>query len=318
MRRAHTIRNMGIRRCLLLGLAFLATTSCGAGPPAPAPTPAPTRVATLRMANIGGYSLAYECLGTGSPAVILEAGYTASGIDTYGQTILPAIAATTRVCTYDRAGDGVSNARPNWVRPLTGATQARELHKLLTVIRVPPPYVLVGHSYGGMISREFAAAHPSEVAGMVLVDASSEPEIPVYERLHAGPWEDGTVTPAPNQRIDIDATVRQLQHAPSLGSMPLIVVTAGLLQDRWLRTVPHLEARAQTRVSLLSTDSIHVLDAGVGHFVPALDPQIVVEAVHAVVGAARSDGRLPPCADVFGNHPSAVCLTRGALAHQST
>jgi pimeloyl-ACP methyl ester carboxylesterase len=247
----------------------------------------------------------------------LEAGYTASGISTYGPVIVPALARRTRVCTYDRAGDGLSDARPAKVRPLTGATQARELHTLLRMIHVGPPYVLAGHSYGGMITREFAALYPGQVAGMVLLDASSEPEVAVYDRLHAGPWIDGTVQPAPNQKIDIGATVRQLERAPSLGRMPLIVVTAGVLQDQWLQTVPALEARAQTRLALLSADSIHVVDRGIGHLIPTLDPRIVIAAAKAVLAAA---GRRPlaPCQQVFRSVPTAECLRRGQLAHQQT
>jgi len=272
----------------------------------------------VAYANIGSYRLAYECAGTGTPMVILEAGYTASGIDTYGQTILPALARRTRVCTYDRAGDGLSDPRPAWVRTLTGATQARELHALLEKIGARPPYVLVGHSYGGMVSREFAALYRADVAGMVLIDASSEPEIAVYDRLHAGPWIDGTVQPAPNQRIDIHATVRQLERSASLSAMPLIVITAGILQDRWLKTVPLLEARAQTRLASLSTDSIHVLDRGIGHFIPALDSRIIITATQAVVTAAVSRAALPACSQVFRSIPAAECLQRGQLGHQQT
>jgi pimeloyl-ACP methyl ester carboxylesterase len=204
------------------------------------------------------------------------------------------------------------------VRPLTGATQARELHTLLAVIHAGPPYVLVGHSYGGMITREFAARYRHQVAGMVLLDASSEPEVAVYDRLHAGPWIDGTVQPAPNQRIDIYATVRQLQRAPSLGRMPLIVITAGILQDRWLKTVPQLEARAQTRLALLSTDSIHVVDRGIGHLIPSLDPRIVIVATQAVLAAAASRHPLAPCPQVFHSDPAAQCLRRGQLDQQRT
>src|SRR5215472_133823 len=209
-------------RVVLASLAVAAVACGGQAAPASRATVARPKIA---YANIGGYLLAYECAGTGSPSVILEAGYTASGISTYGPVILPALARRTRVCTYDRAGDGLSDARPASVRPLTGATQARELHTLLQVIHAGPPYVLVGHSYGGMITREFAALYRHKMAAMVLLDASSEPEVAVYDRLHAGPWIDGTVQPAPNQRINIGATVRQLERAPSLGRMPLIVVT---------------------------------------------------------------------------------------------
>jgi pimeloyl-ACP methyl ester carboxylesterase len=270
----------------------------------------------LRRADIGGYSLAYECAGTGRPTVLLEAGYTASGLDTYGPVVLPAVARLTRVCTYDRAGDGVSDPRPAGLRPLTGATQARELGRLLAAIHVAGPLVLVGHSYGGMVSREFAALYPRRVVGMVLIDASSEPEIPAYDRLHAGPWIDGTVTPATNQTIDIHATVHQLLHAPSLGALPLVVITAGILQDQWLRTVPRLEARAQTRLALLSSDSVHALDQSVGHFIPRDDPRIVIAAVRAVLAAARSGRGLTSCREVFRDEPAAKCLARGQLGRQ--
>jgi pimeloyl-ACP methyl ester carboxylesterase len=314
---------MGLRswRVRLAGLAGLALAVAACADQATSARPgsqATTMQPKVAYANIGGYLLAYECAGTGSPTVILEAGYTASGISTYGPAVLPALARRTRVCTYDRAGDGLSDARPASVRPLTGATQARELHTLLRVIRAGPPYVLVGHSYGGMITREFAALYPGQVTGMVLVDASSEPEVAVYDRLHAGPWIDGTVQPAPNQRIDIHATVRQLERAPSLGRMPLIVITAGILQDRWLKTVPRLEARAQTRLASLSAASIHVMDRGIGHLIPSLDPRIVIAATDAVLAAAANGHPLVPCSQVFRSVPAAGCLRRGQLGQQRT
>jgi pimeloyl-ACP methyl ester carboxylesterase len=305
-------------RLVLAGVA-LAVAACSGQAPSPGQARQPAAAQPrIGYANIGGYLLAYECTGTGRPAVILEAGYTASGIDTYRRTILPVLARGTRVCTYDRAGDGLSDARPALVRPLTGATQARELHTLLHVIHVGPQYVLVGHSYGAMITREFAALYSGEMAGMVLVDASSEPEVGVYDRLHAGPWIDGTVQPAPNQRINIHATVRELQRAPRLGQMPLIVITAGILQDRWLKTVPELEAKAQTRLVGLSADSIHVLDRGIGHLIPALDLQIVIAATQAVLSAAASGHALGPCSRDFRSVPAAECLHRRQLGHQRT
>jgi hypothetical protein len=265
----------------------------------------------IRLADVGGYKLAYECAGTGSPTVILEAGYTASGIDTYGETILPEIAQHTRVCTYDRAGDGLSDARPASVRPLTGGTQATELHAMLAAAGIPGPFVLVGHSYGGMVAREFARLYPDAVTGMVLLDASSEPEIPVYQRLHAGAWIDGTVEPGPNQQLDMHATVRELERSPNLGHTPLIVVTAGILQDKWLRTVPALESRAQTRLAGLSSDSLHVIDRGKGHMLPSNDPGTVVRAALAVVAASRAGTALQSCASVFGSDAGIQCLRPG-------
>jgi pimeloyl-ACP methyl ester carboxylesterase len=301
----------------LAGLAALTLVGAAACTSTPVHHTAPPSVVStpeIELADVGGYKLAYECAGTGSPTVILEAGYTASGIDTYGETILPEIARHTRVCTYDRAGDGLSDARPASVRPVTGGTQARELHAMLAAAGVAPPYVVVGHSYGGMVAREFARLYPEAVAGMVLLDASSEPEIPVYERLHAGPWIDGTVEPGPNQRLDMRTTVQELRESPGLGDVPLIVVTAGVLQDQWLSTVPALASRAQTRLAGLSSNSIHVLDRGEGHFIPDNDPATVIRAAVAVLAAARAGEALSSCASVFGSDRGIECLRPGQVA----
>jgi pimeloyl-ACP methyl ester carboxylesterase len=268
----------------------------------------------IQLADVGGYRLAYECAGTGSPTVILEAGYTASGIDTYGQAILPELARETTTCTYDRAGDGLSDARPESVEPLTGGTQARELRALLTSAGIAPPYVVVGHSYGGMVAREFARLYPDDLAGLVLLDASSEPEISVYERLDAGPWIDGTVEPAHNQRLDMHVTVQELLRSPSLGDTPLIVVTAEVIEDEWLSTVPKLASRAQTRLAGLSSDAIHVLALDQGHFIPENDPETVARAATAIVEAARAGVPLPRCAAVFGSNPGLECLAPGQVA----
>jgi pimeloyl-ACP methyl ester carboxylesterase len=305
------IRSLAGTAVLALMAGAAACTSTPVHRPA---VPSVLDTPAIQLADVGGYKLAYECAGTGNPAVILEAGYTASGIDTYGETVLPEIAKQTRVCTYDRAGDGLSDARPTSVRPLTGGTQAEELHAMLAAAGVAPPYVVVGHSYGGMVAREFARLYPGSVAGIVLLDASSEPEIPVYERLHAGPWIDGTVEPGPNQRLDMHATVRELGRSPSLGDLPLIVVTAGVLQDQWLSTVPALASRAQTRLAGLSSDSIHVLDRGEGHFIPDNDPGTVIRAALAVAAAARAGRALSPCASVFGSDSGIRCLRPGQVA----
>lgn len=85
--------------------------------------------------------------------------------------VRPALARAGRVCSYDRAGLGWSDPSP---RPRTSPAIAEELHALLGRAGVPPPYVLVGHSDGGLHVRLFAAKYPAEVAGVVLVDASHE------------------------------------------------------------------------------------------------------------------------------------------------
>jgi pimeloyl-ACP methyl ester carboxylesterase len=122
-----------------------------------------------RMVDVGGYKLHLDCRGKGSPTIVMDAGLEKSSLD--WSLVQPELALTTQVCTYDRAGMGWSDTAPE---PRTPADLAGDLHVLLQNAGVPGPYVLVGHSLAGKNIRMFAAAHPADVAGMVLVDARSE------------------------------------------------------------------------------------------------------------------------------------------------
>jgi pimeloyl-ACP methyl ester carboxylesterase len=104
-------------------------------------------------------------MGSGSPTVILEAAADMMSAD-WGW-VQPDIATRTRVCAYDRAGMGWSEAGP---LPRDARHVAHELHTLLTKANIPRPYVLVGHSAGGLYVRLYAALYPTDVAGLVLVD----------------------------------------------------------------------------------------------------------------------------------------------------
>ena len=112
-------------------------------------------------------SMHIDCTGEGAPAVILDAGLGDSFISWH--KVQPQIAEFTRVCSYDRAGIGYSSPTSG---PRTSQAIADELNALLHAADVPPPYVLVGHSMGGYDVRVFANSYRSEVAGVVLVDAS--------------------------------------------------------------------------------------------------------------------------------------------------
>lgn len=128
-----------------------------------------------RLVDVGGYRLKLNCIGVGSPTVILEAGFGDLSVE--WRTVQSEIAKFARVCSYDRAGYGGSDPGPI---PRTSLQIATELNALLRNAGELPPYVLVGHSFGGYNVRVFNGLYPNEVAGIVLADATQEDQ---YELL---------------------------------------------------------------------------------------------------------------------------------------
>jgi pimeloyl-ACP methyl ester carboxylesterase len=119
--------------------------------------------------DIGGHRLHIYCLGEGAPAALFEAGLNEFSIQ--WMPVQREVAKFTRACAYDRAGLGWSEAGP---APRSGAAMVQELRALLDQGGVKGPLVLVGHSFGGLLARQYIRAHPEEVIGLVLVDATHE------------------------------------------------------------------------------------------------------------------------------------------------
>ena len=240
--------------------------------------------------DIGGYELAYECRGSGSPTIVAEAGYDSAGTSTWAG-MMDDLAAVSRTCTYDRAGTGTSDARPH-AGGLTSADQAAELHALLQAARIDPPYVLLAHSYGGFVARLFAEAFPEESVGLVLVESSHEDEIDAYRAYYgddpAGNWVDG------GDLLDMRATEAALREARDYGATPLVVIRAERYEDV---LDEQLWRRSQADLVTLSRNSSFVVASGSGHFVmePDGNPALIEAAVGAVVDAARSGEHLPDC-----------------------
>ena len=125
-----------------------------------------------RLVEIGGRRLHLHCTGSGSPTVVIEAGASSFSIDF--SLVQPDVSKTTRVCSYDRAGSGWSDARPDVETPIR---VIRDLRTLLDTAGERGPFAMVGASRGGAFVRLFQAEYPADVAGMVLVDPTSEDQL---------------------------------------------------------------------------------------------------------------------------------------------
>jgi pimeloyl-ACP methyl ester carboxylesterase len=277
----------------------------------------------------GGRRLWLECRGQGSPTVVLEAGFRTRGdlwsddliqLEAPRTMVFPGVAAFTRVCAYDRPGtttviDGAllpSRSDPV-AMPRTAAGSVHDLHALLEAAGVPGPYVLVGHSYGGMLVRLYASTYPDEVVGMVLVDAFSEG---LKAQMTAEQWAAyaAIFQPVPPalagypdlEFTDLDVSASQVRDAteavplpPSPQSpgvpFPLVVLSRGRpmampadlpggLTGEGLERAWTIE---QDRLAALLPGARHVIARESEHYIQLQQPELVIAAVRQVVDAVR-------------------------------
>jgi pimeloyl-ACP methyl ester carboxylesterase len=137
-----------------------------------------------QLVDVGGHRLHLHCTGTGSPTVVLEPGQGGASSDL--GWVAPAVARDSTVCVYDRAGRGWSDPADG---PQDAAQIAADLHTLLDRAGVPGPYVLAGHSFGGLYVQTFAAHYPDQVAGLVLLDSTAPkpgPALPTRTESYSG------------------------------------------------------------------------------------------------------------------------------------
>ena len=184
-----------------------------------------------QLVDVGGRNLHLRCTGTGTPTVLLQPG--AGEISSNMGWIAPAVARNTRVCVYDRAGRGWSEPAD---APQDGVALATDLHMVLARAHVPGPYVVAGHSFGGLYTLAFASRYPAEVAGMVLLD-STAPKV--------------AVTPAPKAPGSYDL----------LSHLSAVVATSG--EVGLTRLYSHVEAgtlpprsRDEIRASIAQPDTV--------------------------------------------------------------
>ena len=274
------------------------------------------------LVDIGdGRRLYLECHGSGGPTVVLEAGYRSpaavwtenfGGVP--GPMVFQGVATQTRVCLYERPGvaavlDGVlvpSRSDPAPM-PRTARDVVEDLHTLLDVAGEQGPFVLVGHSFGGLFVRLYAATWPEEVAGLVLVDALSEA---VRDNLSPADWAAyaETISAVPPElasyadleTVDVNASFDEMTEALAdqpLTGMPVYVIAAGLpfgipeadlgfspdaLQAAW--------AASQAYLATLTPDAQSVVATESSHYVQIQQPDLVIAAVSVVLEAVRDPG----------------------------
>jgi pimeloyl-ACP methyl ester carboxylesterase len=222
-----------------------------------------------------GRKLAIVCWGKGSPTVVLDAGSDDAGIARFRSSpMVEALAARTRVCTYDRAGLGMSDPAPDQKRNLDDA--ARDLHELLAAAEVPGPYLLVGSSGGGFNVYQHTGRYPDEVAGLVLLDVPKGQSNLAPEDVPA--WD----SPENPEHMDYVAIERQMAlHRLPIPGIPVTVVTASAGQS-----ADPKEQRVWLKGS--TTPRQVVLDGG--HVIYVDNPEGVIAELDRMLDTISSGG----------------------------
>jgi pimeloyl-ACP methyl ester carboxylesterase len=270
--------------------------------------------------RVRGRYLYLLCEGIGSPTVVFESGL-ADDHRAWLQ-VAPELANSTDVCTYDRSGLEYSQLAP---KRASAREKVHDLHALLRAARARPPYILVGHSYGGMLVHLYASDYPRDVAGMVLVDSSHPDE---QKRLLAAlpprrPREDARTrqirsalhrTTFPNpEGVDWGLSTDEVRRAGSIRDAPLVVLTAGDdeagLPPALVRPFRRVRLALQDDLAQLSSDSVHVVATYSEHAIQSNlgQPELVIRAIRAVLHAVRTQGELPACRELF-HGPGARCV----------
>lgn len=309
---------------LIFGAGSTSAAAQSAVNPAPAASGGYVRPAApgRLVAIADGRRLHILCEGEGDgPAVIFEAGLSQYTANTTLRAAQDAIASFARVCTYDRAGMGWSDPAPEgWSYP----DRVEDLRALLKAAGIDGPYVLVAHSMGGLLVRAYAAAHPDQVAGLVLVDATSERNLPEIDAarettlsqidatlavsrpgvpvigMPAGTSAEVQMAFTPEVLRGVKAEFEALGRLGpatlppgepgALGDRPLIVIRRGRTMS------PPSEAdlnhrQGQEDLAALSSNSVLIVAENSGHTIPLDEPQVVADAVRRLLDALKSNNR---------------------------
>jgi hypothetical protein len=263
------------------GLVLL--SACGGGGGGQAP-PSPTAsVSSPRRAGLSldesiaipgrSYRIAIKCWGQGSPTIVLEPG-DGDGVSgpLFTDSYMEAVAAEGTACAYDHAGKAASDPVPPGKRRVLRDV-VDDLHALLVEAGLPTPYVLAGNSFGGYVVMDYAAAYPTDVGVVVLLDAAA-PSATITEEEIGGSWQDS------EDLLDaLEAGHRLANHPPEIASIPLRVVTAS--------QGGQVAVEDQSFWMALSTNSVSVVLEG-GHGLFFDNPEGVVTEIHEAIASIPS------------------------------
>jgi pimeloyl-ACP methyl ester carboxylesterase len=267
--------------------------------------------------DVGGYQLILNCTGQGFPTVILESG----ALDSSRQwaKVQPEVSHVTRVCSYDRAGFGGSDPSP---MPRSARQMATELHTALVKAGIQPPYVVVGHSFGGLVTQIFVSLYPDEIAGVVFEDSVHPEEVTKFpDNFPRSPvlakflrlteplglprffgWCDRTAA-CPDCGKYTNAVLAEYDEYPesheqaaaaatNLGNKPLAVLAhdpAIGLNGQRDDAFESAWTLWQQDLARRSTNSSLTVATGIGHEIQSDQPQLVINTILRVVQAARSE-----------------------------
>jgi pimeloyl-ACP methyl ester carboxylesterase len=293
------------RAAAALILVVLCTSACGGRE---RPDLIPLTGDPGHLIEVNGHRLYFKCIGAGEPTLLLEAGY---GSDHHAWDVVePELVRTSRTCEYDRAGLGFSGAEQP--KPRGPLEQLDDLEDLLDGARIVPPYVVVGHSYGGILAWLFTREHRDDVAGLVLVDSAHPQQQKRFLAFVPRPSQPEQVSP---ENVRLSGVEKAVGDLGSIGDTRLVVLTAGQedtgdLPKRLAARVVRTWRQLQDDYAARSTDSLHVIARYSPHFIQSNlgQPELVVDAVREVVAAARAGRGLRPCERLF-RPPGARCLS---------
>jgi pimeloyl-ACP methyl ester carboxylesterase len=257
-----------------------------------------------RLIDVGGYRLHLTCAGSGTPTVILEAGLGGSA-DGWIK-VMPEVEKFTRVCAYDRANEGKSDAAlrrfthigdRTYIELRNGEDVVRDLHTLLSNAHENGPYVIVGHSLGGLYSILYANAYPKQILGMVLEDSAHPDQLTQKARIQGveAAKTDHDALMQNEEGADIDAIFAEVNATHWHTDIPLYVLCRGR------KAIPPT-GQAQTLTDQVddghrmleqdfthrSTNSEFLVAEKSGHFIHRDQPDLEVQAIHDVVDSART------------------------------